>query len=208
MFHFTLPILLCNSTDTVREKSLKTQVVIIGGGPSGLLLSQLLHVRGIDSVVLERRTREHVLSRIRAGVLERGVIDLMREAGISERMEREGDMHDGTMISYGDEMFRIDFKKHTGREVLVYGQTEITRDLYDAREEAGGTILFETENVVLHDVESDRPFVSYDVQSEAGRIDCDFIAGCDGFHGVSRRTVPKDVRTKMSGSIRSDGSVS
>jgi p-hydroxybenzoate 3-monooxygenase len=175
---------------------MRTQVAIIGGGPSGLLLSQLLHRRGIESVVLERRTRDHVLSRIRAGVLERGVVDLMREAGISERMEREGIVHDGTLISYGDEMFRIDFKKHAGTQVIVYGQTEVTRDLYDAREASGGTILFETEDVVLHDVETGAPYVTYENRDGEGRIDCDFIAGCDGFHGVSRKTIPESVRTE------------
>lgn len=175
---------------------MRTQVAIVGGGPSGLLLSQLLHRCGIDSVVLERRTRDHVLSRIRAGVLERGVVNLMREAGISERMEREGLAHDGTLISYGDEMFRIDFKKHAGQEVIVYGQTELTRDLYDAREAAGGTIIFETENVVLHDVETQSPYVTYENADGAGRIDCDFIAGCDGFHGISRKTIPETVRTE------------
>lgn len=175
---------------------MRTQVAIVGGGPSGLLLSQLLHRCGINSVVLERRTRDHVLSRIRAGVLERGVVDLMREAGISERMEREGLAHDGTLISYGDEMFRIDFKKHAGQEVIVYGQTELTRDLYDAREAAGGTIIFETDNVVLHDVETQSPYVTYENADGAGRIDCDFIAGCDGFHGISRKTIPETVRTE------------
>ena len=175
---------------------MRTQVAIVGGGPSGLLLSQLLHRCGIDSVVLERRTRDHVLSRIRAGVLERGVVDLMREAGISERMEREGLAHDGTLIAYGDEMFRIDFKKHAGQEVIVYGQTELTRDLYDAREAAGGTIIFETDSVVLHDVETQSPYVTYENADGAGRIDCDFIAGCDGFHGISRKTIPETVRTE------------
>ncbi|WP_394178401.1 4-hydroxybenzoate 3-monooxygenase [Yoonia maritima] len=173
---------------------MKTQVLIIGGGPSGLLLSQLLYTRGIDSVVLERKTKDYVLGRIRAGVLERGLLDLMREAGVSERMEKEGYLHDGTLISYDDEIFRVDFSEHTGRAVMVYGQTEVTRDLYEAREKANGKIEFNVENVVIHDADSDAPYVTYDVAGEARRVDCDFIAGCDGFHGVSRQAIPLDVR--------------
>jgi len=173
---------------------MKTQVLIIGGGPSGLLLSQLLYTRGIDSVVLERKTKDYVLGRIRAGVLERGLLDLMREAGVSERMDKEGYLHDGTLISYDDEIFRVDFSEHTGHAVMVYGQTEVTRDLYEAREKANGKIEFNVENVVIHDADSDAPYVTYDVAGEARRVDCDFIAGCDGFHGVSRQAIPLDVR--------------
>ena len=173
---------------------MKTQVTIIGGGPSGLLLSQLLHVRGIDSVVLERKTKDYVLGRIRAGVLERGLLDLMREAGVADRMEAEGYPHDGTLISYGDEMFRVDFTKHTGHAVMVYGQTEVTRDLYAAREAAGGAIIYNVEDVVICDADSDTPYVTYTVDGKTARIDCDFVAGCDGFHGVSRNTIPDDVR--------------
>lgn len=171
-----------------------TQVVIIGGGPSGLLLSQLLHVRGIESVVLERKTKGYVLGRIRAGVLERGLLSLMQEAGVSDRMEREGLTHDGTLISYGNQMFRVDFKHHTGNSVMVYGQTEVTRDLYEAREKAGGKIEFNVENVEIHNAKSDAPFVTYTQAGSSQRIDCDFVAGCDGFHGVSRKTIPDDVR--------------
>ena len=171
-----------------------SQVVIIGGGPSGLLLSQLLHIRGIDSVVLERKTKNYVLSRIRAGVLERGLLSLMREAGVSERMEREGFTHDGTLISYGDQMFRINFKEYTGNSVMVYGQTEVTRDLYEAREKAGGKIEFNVENVEIHDAKTGAPFVTYSRAGFTHRINCDFVAGCDGFHGVSRKTIPQDVR--------------
>ncbi|MCC0030636.1 MAG: 4-hydroxybenzoate 3-monooxygenase [Brucellaceae bacterium] len=173
---------------------MRTQVAIVGGGPSGLLLSQLLHRRGIETVVLERRSRAHVLSRIRAGVLETGFVDLMREAGVAERMDRECFIHDGVMISSGDDMFRIDFKALTGTSVVVYGQTEVTRDLYDAREAADGTIVFNVDNVVIHGADTDHPFVTYETEKGAGRIDCDFVAGCDGFHGVSRATVPDGVR--------------
>lgn len=173
---------------------MKTQVAIIGGGPSGLLLSQLLHKRGIDSVVLERKTKEYVLGRIRAGVLERGLLDLMREAGVAERVEKEGYSHDGTLISYGQEMFRMDFKELTGHGVMVYGQTEVTRDLYAARESANGKIEFNVENVVINEADSKAPYVTYEVGGKSRRIDCDFVAGCDGFHGVSRNTIPGDVR--------------
>ena len=173
---------------------MKTQVVIIGGGPSGLLLAQLLHTRGIDSVVLERKTKDYVLGRIRAGVLERGLLELMREAGVGERMEKEGLPHDGTLISYGDEMFRVSFKELTGHAVMVYGQTEVTRDLYAAREKIGGRIDFNVEKVKINDADTDAPYVTYEVEGEARRIDCDFVAGCDGFHGVSRPTIPADVR--------------
>lgn len=173
---------------------MKTQVAIIGGGPSGLLLSQLLHTRGIDSVVLERKTKDYVLARIRAGVLEQGLVGLMEQAGCAERMHAEGFPHDGTLISYGDEMFRVDFAKHTGTPVMVYGQTEVTRDLYEAREKADGKIEFNVEDVVIHDAKTDQPFVTYIVDGETRRLDCDFIAGCDGFHGVSRGTIPTDVR--------------
>ena len=173
---------------------MKTQVAIIGGGPSGLLLSQLLHTRGIDSVVLERKTKDYVLGRIRAGVLEQGLVNLMEQAGCATRMHAEGFTHDGTLISYGDEMFRVDFATHTGKPVVVYGQTEVTRDLYEAREESNGKLEFNVEDVVIHGADSSTPHVTYKVQDETRRLDCDFVAGCDGFHGVSRQTIPLDVR--------------
>ncbi|UOA34275.1 p-hydroxybenzoate hydroxylase (plasmid) [Sulfitobacter sp. DSM 110093] len=177
-----------------RTKALRTQVAIIGGGPSGLLLSQLLHTRGIESVVLERKTKDYVLGRIRAGVLEQGLVGLMEEAGCAERLHAEGYPHDGTLLSYGNEMFRVDFKEHTGTPVMVYGQTEVTRDLYEAREKAGGLVEFNVEDVVIHDADGDAPYLTYSVNNEDRRIDCDFVAGCDGFHGVSRKTIPDDVR--------------
>lgn len=176
---------------------MKTQVVIIGGGPSGLLLGQLLHVCGIDSVILERKTKAYVLGRIRAGVLERGLLDLMREAGVAARMEREGFIHDGTLISCDDEMFRIDFAALTGHSVMVYGQTEVTRDLYEAREATGGAIVYEVEDVAIRDATTDAPYVTYEVAGEPQRIDCDYVAGCDGFHGVSRKTIPEAVRREF-----------
>ena len=173
---------------------MKTQVAIIGGGPSGLLLSQLLHTRGIESVILERRTKDYVLSRIRAGVLEQGLVRLMEEAGCADRLHAEGYAHKGTLISYGEELFRIDFESLTGTPVVVYGQTEVTRDLYEARENAGGAIEFNVEDVVIHGADTESPHITYNVDGEARQIDCDFVAGCDGFHGVSRKTIPDDVR--------------
>ncbi len=173
---------------------MRAQVVIIGGGPSGLLLSQLLHKKGIDTVVLERKTRDYVLSRIRAGILETGFVELMREAGVSERMDAECFIHDGTLISYDNEMFGINFVEHTGTPVVVYGQTEVTRDLYDAREKMDGKLVFNVEDVEIHDAQTDSPYVTYSVAGEESRIDCDFVAGCDGFHGVSRQAIPLDIR--------------
>jgi p-hydroxybenzoate 3-monooxygenase len=173
---------------------MKTQVAIIGGGPSGLLLSQLLHARGIESVVLERKTKDYVLGRIRAGVLEQGLVRLLEEAGCAERLHAEGYVHDGTLVSYGDEMFRVDFTEHTGTPVIVYGQTEVTRDLYAAREAAGGIIEYEVEDVVINKADSDAPYITYTVGGAPRRLDCDFVAGCDGFHGVSRQAIPLDVR--------------
>jgi p-hydroxybenzoate 3-monooxygenase len=175
---------------------MRTQVCIIGGGPSGLLLSQLLHNKRIDTVVLERQTREHVMGRIRAGVLERGFMELVEEAGVADRMHCEGFIHDGTCISYGDEMFRVDFKALTDTPVIVYGQTELTRDLYEARDKAGGTVECGVENAAIHDADTNRPYVTYRRHGQEKRIDCDFVAGCDGFHGVSRKTIPNTVRTE------------
>ncbi|NIA71376.1 4-hydroxybenzoate 3-monooxygenase [Pelagibius litoralis] len=176
---------------------MRTQVVIVGGGPSGLLLSLLLDKHGIDSVILERKTKDHVLSRIRAGVLERGLVGLLREVGCASRLEREGYVHDGTILSFEDERIGITFTDHVDETVVVYGQTEVTRDLYEAREAAGGKIEFNVEDVMLDDVRTDSPFVTYCVAEEGRRIDCDFIAGCDGFHGVSRKSIPAEVRQEF-----------
>ncbi|SMO89865.1 p-hydroxybenzoate 3-monooxygenase [Thalassovita litoralis] len=172
---------------------MRTQVAIIGGGPSGLLLSQLLHKAGIETVVLERQTRDYVLGRIRAGVLETGFVNLMREAGVAERMDAEGFVHDGTLIAYDNEQFRIDFAKHTNNHVVVYGQTEVTRDLYNARDAMGGTVIHGVSDVELNDL-TGKPYVTFTHDGQSKRLDCDFIAGCDGFHGPSRQAIPLDVR--------------
>ncbi|MEX3017547.1 4-hydroxybenzoate 3-monooxygenase [Gymnodinialimonas hymeniacidonis] len=173
---------------------MRTQVAIIGGGPSGLLLAQLLNGQGISSVVLERQTRDHVLGRIRAGVLEQGLVGLLKDVGCGDRLHAEGFIHDGTLISYGDQMFRVDFTEHVGKPVVVYGQTEVTRDLYAARDASGGQTIHSIENVVIHGADRDTPSVAFEVDGERRVIECDFVAGCDGFHGVSRKTIPESVR--------------
>ena len=176
---------------------MRTQVVIIGGGPSGLLLGQLLHNAGIEAVILERKTRDYVLSRIRAGVLERGLVGLMEQAGAAERLKREAYEHDGTIIAYGDTSFRLKFTDYIDKPVTVYGQTEVTRDLYDARERVGAKTLFQVEEVVINDLKSDNPSVTCKADGKLLTINCDYVCGCDGFHGVSRQTIPVDVRREF-----------
>jgi p-hydroxybenzoate 3-monooxygenase len=173
---------------------MRSQVVIVGGGPSGLLLGQLLHRRGVDAVVLERKTRDYVLGRIRAGILETGFVNLMREAGVAERLDRECFIHEGTQIADGNEMFSVNFQELIGESVVLYGQTEVTRDLYDARESAGARTIFNVDDVEICDADTEAPFVTFTAGGQSHRIDCDFVAGCDGFHGVSRQTIPLTVR--------------
>jgi p-hydroxybenzoate 3-monooxygenase len=168
----------------------QTQVAIIGAGPAGLLLGQLLHNQGIDNVILEQRTGDYVLGRIRAGVIEQGTADLLDRAGVGARMRREGLVHEGIEISHRGGRHRIDFRALTGRSVIIYGQTEITRDLMEARATCGAETLYGAEHVSLHDIETDRPLVRYRRHDTEGEVACDFIAGCDGFHGVSRQTIP------------------
>jgi len=173
---------------------MKTQVCIIGGGPSGLMLSQLLHLQGIETVVLERQSREYVLSRIRAGVLENGFTELMRQAQCGERMDKEGEVHDGFFIAHEGKLDRVDLHKHSnGSSVMVYGQTELTRDLYEARDRMNGIIIHNAEDVQPHDVKSANPYVTYRKNNTEYRVDCDYVIGADGFHGVSRKSIPADV---------------
>lgn len=171
---------------------MRTQVGIIGAGPAGLLLSHLLHLRGISSVVLERHSRDHVERRVRAGVLEQGTVDTLVQAGVGARLLREGLPHHGIELRYGAESHRIAFDKLLpGRSITVYGQQEVVKDLIAARLAAGGDIRFEVTDVALHALE-DRPYVTF---GDGERLDCDVIAGCDGFHGVSRPSVPDGVLT-------------
>ena len=173
---------------------MRTQVGIIGSGPSGLLLARLLHLQGIDTVIVELRSREYVLGRIRAGVIEQGMADLLREAQVGERMDREGLIHEGINIAFDGRLERIDFPKHThGKVVMVYGQTEITDDLMKAHiDEAGCTVLYETPAIRVEDYDMDSPRIIYEQDGEQKELVCDFVAGCDGFHGVARKSVPAD----------------
>lgn len=174
---------------------MRTQVVIIGAGPSGLLLGQLLSKEGISNVVLERQTGEHVLARIRAGIIETGTVQLLEAAGIGERMRRESLLHDGIEIAFGGQRHRIDFRDLVGRGVVVYGQTEITRDLMASRDAAGHTTAYSAQEVKLHDLEGAHPRVTYRQHDVEYSIECDFIAGCDGFHGISRTSIPQSALT-------------
>ncbi len=168
----------------------RTQVAIIGAGPSGLLLSQLLAVHGIDSVVIERQAREHVEGRIRAGVLEQGSVDLLIEAEVGKRLLAQRLVHDGFSLGFGGRTLRIDLKRLAGNSVSIYGQTEVTKDLTEARVSAGGKLVYEAAEVAVHAFDGERPTVRYTHEGRTHVLDCDFIAGCDGYHGVCRRSVP------------------
>jgi p-hydroxybenzoate 3-monooxygenase len=172
---------------------MKTQVAIVGAGPAGLLLGHLLRAEGIDVMVVERASADHVLGRIRAGVLERTMTDLLDRLGINERMRAEGLPHDGFNLADGERLIRIDIAALTGKQVVVYGQTEVTRDLMDAAEECGLQIIYQADNVRLHDIESDAPHLTYSKDGATHRIDARVLCGCDGFHGPSRQAIPRSV---------------
>ncbi|CAG1018431.1 p-hydroxybenzoate 3-monooxygenase [Burkholderiaceae bacterium] len=169
---------------------MRTQVAIVGAGPAGLLLGALLNRAGIDNLIIEQRSADYVLARIRAGVLEQTTVDLLDEAGVGERLHREGLPHGGIELSFAGMRHRIDFRAHTGKQVTVYGQTEVTRDLMQAREEAGLDTVYNADEVSVHDFDGTSPRVRYRLDGEPVEVDCDFIAGCDGFHGVCRASVP------------------
>jgi p-hydroxybenzoate 3-monooxygenase len=168
---------------------MRVQVAIIGAGPAGLLLGQLLQRAGIEAVILERRSPEYVLGRVRAGVLESGTVELLERAGVAGRLHEEGLVHEGFELSFGGGRQRIDLRGLTGRSVVVYGQTEVTKDLMDARSAAGAKTIYEAEEVTLHGFDTSSPTVTYNRKE---KIECDFIAGCDGFHGVSRASLPAE----------------
>ena len=173
---------------------MKTQVAIIGAGPSGLLLGQLLHNAGIHTVILERQTPQYVLGRIRAGILESGTVDLLREAGVAQRMDVEGLVHYGVEFLFDGQRVPVSLSELTdGKSVMVYGQTEVTRDLMAARAASDAPIVYGVSEVTIHDAKSDRPTITYLSEGEFCRLECDFIAGCDGFHGVSRQSIPADI---------------
>ncbi len=173
---------------------MRTKVAIIGAGPAGLLLGQLLHSYGIDNVILERKDPAYVLGRIRAGVLEQGAVGLMEQLGITERLHHEGLIHDGIELLFGGIRHRIDLKRASGgKSVTVYGQTEVTRDLMQAREAAGALTFYSASNVQPHELKGEQPHITFEHNGETHRLDCDYIAGCDGFHGVSRQSIPEGV---------------
>ena len=177
---------------------MRTQVGIVGAGPAGLTLAHLLHLAGIDSVVVEDRSREYVEHRVRAGVLEQGTADLLRDTGVGGRMEREGIVHGGVELQFDGERRRIDFAAMTGKSIVIYGQTEVVKDLIGARLETGKPLLFEVEDVSVHELESDRPRVHFRHEGEPQELECDVIAGCDGFHGVCRPSIPAGVLREFS----------
>ena len=172
----------------------RTRVVIVGGGPAGSLLAYLLYLQGVESIILELRSRDHVLSRVRAGVLEYGSGETLRQAGLAEQMDAEGFVHDGVNLAFADTMLNISFKDLTGRHVIIYGQTEVQKDLYDAIDEAGISLIDEADHVDLHGIETDSPTVTFTRHGTDYEITCDYIAGCDGAHSATREHIPDSIR--------------
>ncbi|HEY7011078.1 MAG TPA: FAD-dependent monooxygenase, partial [Jatrophihabitantaceae bacterium] len=168
---------------------MRTQVVIVGAGPAGLVLSQLLYLQGVESVVLERRDRAYVEARVRAGVLEHGTAETLREAGVGARMDAEGMLHEGTELRFERHRHRIDFTELTGRAIMVYGQQEVVKDVIAARLDAGGDVRFEVDDVTLHDLDTERPRVRFTEDGTVREVEGDFVIGADGFHGVSREQI-------------------
>jgi p-hydroxybenzoate 3-monooxygenase len=176
----------------------RTQVGIVGAGPAGLMLAHLLHREGIESVVVEDRSREYVEARIRAGVLEQGTADLLVESGVGARMQQDGEVHAGIGIQFDGERHRIDLQELVGKSIVIYGQTEIVKDLIEARVETGRPLQFEAEDVSVSGIETERPRLTFTHDGERQELDCDLIAGCDGFHGVCRPSIPDGVLTEFS----------
>jgi p-hydroxybenzoate 3-monooxygenase len=172
---------------------MRTKVVIIGGGPSGLLLSRLLSLDGIDNIVLEKQSKSHVIGRIRAGVLESGTTKMLKKAGVSHRLNKEGFVHDGIQLSFKNHGFRIDLKKLTNKHVTVYGQTEVTKDLYEIIEKENNNIINSVDDVLPQDLDQKNPFVTFKKDGVGNKIKCDFVAGCDGCHGITRQVIPKNL---------------
>ncbi len=174
-----------------------TRVLIVGAGPAGMLLSHLLDAAGVDNMVLERQTREYVLGRIRAGVLEWGTVETLRSAGLGTRMDAEGHVHDTINMAWrGEDVLSINTQALLGKQMMAYGQTRIQQDLYEAGDARGAKVIFEAHDVQIHNIDSDKPFVTWGTGAGQERIDCDFVAGCDGFHGASRQTIPAAARTE------------
>ena len=172
---------------------MRTKVVIIGGGPSGLLLSRFLSLDGIDNIVLEKQSKSHVIGRIRAGVLESGTTKMLQKAGVSGRLNKEGFVHDGIQLSFKNHGFRIDLKKLTNKHVTVYGQTEVTKDLYEEIEKENNNIINNVDDVLPQDLDQKNPFVTFKKDGVENKIKCDFVAGCDGYHGISRQAIPQNL---------------
>ena len=172
---------------------MRTKVVIIGGGPSGLLLSRLLSLDGIDNIVLEKQSKSHVIGRIRAGVLESGTTKMLQKAGVSGRLNKEDFVHDGIQLSFKNHGFRIDLKKLTNKHVTVYGQTEVTKDLYEKIEKENSNIINNVDDVLPQDLDQKNPFVTFKKDGVENKIKCDFVAGCDGYHGISRQVIPQNL---------------